>query len=79
MTRTRPTTTDVDKSAKKKSFDGKVTKHERKEKKSKKAAKLQHPTTPDSIDDESSKVGLRSPEQAQETALALRPYPVCPG
>lgn len=72
---------DVDKPAKKekKSSGDKVTKHERKDKKSKKAAKLKHQKTLDSSDDESSKVGLESPEQAQETALALHPYPVCPG
>lgn len=68
---------DVDKPAKKdkKYSVGKITKHDRKDKAFKKVGKHKQQTTSDSSGDESSKVGLTSPKQAQEIALALRLYP----
>lgn len=82
MGKTRPEKMDVDAATKKekKHIDAKVTKHDRKDKKSKKTEKPSHQTESVPSDDEkSSKVGLTSPKQAQEIALALRPHPVCPG
>lgn len=54
---------------KKKVSEDKVSKHESRHKKHKR-----HNVRPDDSDDESSKVGLKSPELAQEIALALRPH-----
>lgn len=54
---------------KKKFSEDKVSKHESRHKKSKR-----HNVQREETDDESSKVGLKSPKLAQEIALALRPH-----
>lgn len=54
---------------KKKVSEDKVSKHEGRHKKHKR-----HTVKPEDSDDESSKVGLKSPKLAQEIALALRPH-----
>ena len=58
---------DIDRVTKKKVSEDKVTKHEGKHKKPVRQFKLED------SDDESSKVGLKSPKQAHENALALCP------
>lgn len=77
MVRSRADNMDVDKLAKKdnkRHSTGKITKHERKNKASGRTGKPQLQIISDSSDDESSKVGLTSPKQAQKIELALRPY-----
>lgn len=54
---------------KKKVSEDKVSKHETRQKRSK-----WHNVKLEGSDDESSKVGLKSPKLAQEIALALRPH-----
>lgn len=56
--------------------DDKVSKHEIRDKPLKPAGKLKLKASSEVYDEESSKVGLTSPKQAQEIALALRLYPV---
>lgn len=69
MGKGRADTMDVDRVTKKKVSEDKVTKHEAKHKKPMRHLKLEE------SDDESEKVGLKSPKQAHENALTLRPDP----
>lgn len=69
MGKGRADTMDVDRVTKKKVSEDKVTKHEGKRTKTMRHIKLED------SDDESEKVGLKSPEQAHENALTLRPDP----
>lgn len=75
---------DVDKSAKKekKSSDGKVTKHDRNDKKSKKAegsaVRRQSRLIPQATT-RAQRLALKALKQAQEIALALRPHPLYSG